>query len=193
MNWRIGLILAALAVALLMLFWRPFSSPEQQQKELDRTELQPDFVAEGLLTSIFNPQGKLEHRIESTRMAHYSVVGLTELTRPTYVTTIVDDEGNSQVWQLRADKGSYYNDERLLLEDNVRITNQDDEAFVQAMETEYLMVQMATQEVTTDHPVLIYGPQFEVRGLGLRANFQAQQMELTEHVQTVYYPQRAAQ
>lgn len=193
MNWRVGFILGAIAVALLLLFWRPFSSTEVRQDGLDRSELQPDFVAEGLFTRIFNPEGELQHRIESTRMAHYSVIGLTELTRPIYITTIVDSDGDSQVWQLRADKGSYYNDERLVLEDNVRITNEGGESFVQVMETEYLLIHLATQEITTDQPVLIYGPQFEIRGRGLRANLEAQQLELTEHVQTTYYPERAAQ
>lgn len=193
MNWRIGLILAAIAVALLLLFWRPFSSSDVRSDALDPSELQPDFVAEGLFTRIFNPEGELQHRIESSRMAHYSVIGLTELTQPVYITTITDDQGVNQVWQLRADKGSYYNDERLVLEDNVRITNEDGDAFVQALETEYLLIHLPTQEITTDHPVLIYGPQLEIRGRGLRANLEAQQLELTEHVQTTYYPQRATQ
>lgn len=192
MNWRLGFIIAALAVALIVLFWRPFSSPEPAEGVLDPTELQPDFVAEGLFTKLFNPAGELQHRIESIRMAHFSAIGLTELTEPRYITTIVDDEGNSQVWQLTADKGTYHNDERLELNDNVRITNIEGNAFIEALETEYLLIYLNTQEITTDRPVLVYGPQFQIRGQGLRANLEAQQLELINHVQTTYYPQRAA-
>lgn len=191
MNWRIGFILGCIGVALLFLFWRPFSGSPEDDLGLDPNELRPDFVAEGLFTRIFNPQGELQHRIESTRMAHFSIIGLTELADPVYITTIINDSGQPELWQLRADKGSYYDDERLILEDNVRITNEDGQSFVQAMETEYLTINTLTQVITTDRPVLIYGPQFEIRGQGMRANLEAQQLELTEHVQTIYHPERA--
>ncbi|RUO30599.1 LPS export ABC transporter periplasmic protein LptC [Aliidiomarina sedimenti] len=193
MNWRVSFILVSIAIALLFLFWRPFSEPEETLPQLDPAELQPDFVAEGLFTRIFNPDGELQHRIESTRMAHFSVIGLTELSNPVYITTIQRDDGVTELWQLRADRGNYYDDERLILEDNVRITNEDETSFIRAIETEYLTINTSTQVISTDHPVRIYGPQFEVQGQGMRTNLESQQLELTEHVQTVYFPERRSQ
>lgn len=193
MNWRIWTILAAIGVALVLLFWRPFSGPAPTSDLFDPSELQPDFVAEGLFTKLFNPAGELQHRIESRRMAHFSVIGLTELSEPKYITTLTDSDGQVQVWQLVADSGRYHNDERLELLDNVRITNVQGNAFINAIETDYLMIHLDTQDITTDHPVLAHGPQFEVRGQGLRANLEAQQLELINHVQTTYYPQRDPQ
>lgn len=193
MNWRIGVILAAIAVTLILLLWRPFSSTETASEGFDPAELQPDFVAEGLFTKLFNPAGELQHRIESRRMAHFSVIGLTELAEPRYITTIVNDDGQTEVWQLVADEGRYHNDERLELLNNVRITNVEGNAFIHALETDYLHIELTTQEITTDYPVRAYGPQFEVRGHGLRANLEAQQVELLNHVQTIYYPQTSTQ
>ena len=189
MNWRIGVILTAITVALVLLLWRPFSSEEPDTDHFDPTQLQPDFVAEGLFTKLFNPAGEIQHRIESRRMAHYSVIGLTELAEPLYITTAINNDGQTQVWQLVADEGRYHNDERLELIDNVRITNIDGSAFLHAVETDYLHIHLDTQDITSDYPVRAYGPQFEVRGQGLRANLEAQQVELINHVQTIYYPQ----
>lgn len=192
MNWRIGVILTTIAIALLLLLWRPFTSDIPVTSGFDPAELQPDFVAEGLFTKLFNPTGELQHRIESRRMAHYSVIGLTELAEPLYITTVTTQDGQTQVWQLVANEGRYHNDERLELIDNVRITNVDGTAFLQALETDYLHIQLDTQDITSDYSVHAYGPQFEVRGQGLRANFEAQQVELINHVQTIYYPHSPA-
>ncbi|MGX5913152.1 LPS export ABC transporter periplasmic protein LptC [Aliidiomarina sp. Khilg15.8] len=193
MNWRIALILSTLAVVLVLLFWRPFADKEEDQPLLDTEQLQPDFIAEGLFTRIFSAEGDLQHRIESTRMAHYSVIGLTELTQPTYRSTITLSNGSTEQWHVRADKGSYFDDDRLLLEDNVRITNEDGRSYIQAIETDSLTIDTLTQVISTDDMVLIYGPQFEVSGQGMRANLESQQLELSQHVQTIYYPQRSLQ
>jgi lipopolysaccharide export system protein LptC len=192
-NWRIGLILTTLALVLVFLFWRPFSDGVDDEPVLDTEQLQPDFTAEGLFTRIFSAEGTLQHRIESTRMAHYSVIGLTELTQPTYHSTIELSDGGTEQWHVRADKGSYFEDDRLLLEDNVRITNEDGRSYIQAIETDSLTIDTVTQVISTDDMVLIYGPQFEVRGQGMRANLESQQLELSQHVETLYYPQRDRQ
>lgn len=193
MNWRIGLILSTIALVLVFLFWRPFADDEDDEPVLDTEQLQPDFTAEGLFTRIFSAEGALQHRIESSHMAHYSVIGLTELTQPTYRSTIQLSDDRSEQWKVRADKGSYFDDDRLLLEDNVRITNEDGQSYIQAIETDSLTINTLTQEITTDAMVLIYGPQFEVRGQGMRANLELQQLELNQHVETLYYPQRGDQ
>lgn len=193
MSWRIGFILGCIAVALLFLLWRPFSTDSTGGEGLDPQDLQPDFVAEGLFTRIYAASGDLQHQVESVRMAHYSILNLTELTEPVYITTIVHDDGASERWRVSANEGRYYDDERLVLEHNVRIQNEDNTSFVQAIETEYLTIHTEQQTISTDQPVLIYGPQFEVRGNGLTARFEEQYLELNQHVQTVYYPERATQ
>lgn len=193
MNWRIGLILSTIVLVLVFLFWRPFADDEDDEPVLDTEQLQPDFTAEGLFTRIFSAEGTLQHRIESSRMAHYSVIGLTELTQPTYRSTIQLSDDRSEQWKVRADKGSYFDDDRLLLEDNVRITNEDGQSYIQAIETDSLTINTLTQEITTDAMVLIYGPLFEMRGQGMRANLESQQLELNQHVETLYYPQRGDQ
>lgn len=188
MNWRVTLILGLIAITLLVLFWRPFSDTDIDTPSIDPNELQPDFIAEGLFTRIFDGDGQLQQRIESTRMAHYSVIGLTELVSPVYISSIQRSDEQAEVWQVRADHGRYYDDDRLLLEDNVRITNEDESSYIRAIETDYLVINTVSREITTDHPVRIYGPQFEVQGQGMRANLESQQLELTDHVQTIYAP-----
>lgn len=193
MNWRIGFILGCIGIALVFLLWRPFSADRSGIEGLDPQDLQPDFVAEGLFTRIYASSGDLQHQVESVRMAHYSILNLTELTEPVYITTIAHDDGSHERWRVSADEGRYYDDERLVLERNVRIINEDNTSFVQAIETEYLTINTEQQIISTDQPVLIYGPQFEVRGNGLTARLDEQYLELNQHVQTVYYPERAAQ
>lgn len=192
MNWRIVFILLTISIALALLFWRPFATEQRQTPELDPEQLQPDFIAEGLFSRIFSADGELQHRIDSRLMAHYSVIGLTELTEPVYLTTIMRDD-QPERWQVTANKGSFYDDQRLILENNVQIQSLTEDNFIQTVETEYLVIDTQRQLISSNQPVLITGRHIVVQGQGLQVDLNAQQLELTKHVKTIYYPKRTDQ
>lgn len=183
MRRRVWIILILLFGAGALLFWRPFVDEEPQRPERP-AEMQPDFVAEGLVTQLFESDGRLAHRINATKMSHYSRIGLTELITPVYI-VYPDDTGAT--WQVTAEVGSFYDDQTLVLERNVTIKNLGDDDYIDRIETSYLVIDMLAETMTTEEPVTIRGINFIVRGDGMKADLYAEKLELYKHVETIYY------
>ena len=183
MNRQLSWILATLFVLGALLIWRPFDDAEDAGDEERFREVQPDFIAEGLRTRVYNADGELVHRINATKMTHYSPIGLTELMAPQYQVRMTE---NASAWQVVAEQGSFYDDKTLVLERDIVITHLTDSDYLERVETSYLTIDTLAETMVTDEPVTIYGRNFLVRGNGMIADLNAETLELNEHVQTTY-------
>ena len=56
------------------------------------------------------------------------------------------------------------------------------------MLTEYLIVDLKNESMSTEHPVSIHGPRLLIRGNGMTADLKAERMELKRHVKTIFQP-----
>lgn len=185
MNWRvIGIIILLFGAGILLLL-RPFSDSSNQDSAAAARLMQPDFTAYGLETKIFESDGVLAHKIRSEEMAHYNQIGLTELKQPQY--SIFSEDG-SETWQVSAEQGTFYDDKTLILERSVEIRALQESSPIQRVMTEYLVIDLANESMSTEYPVLMRGPQVVVRGDGLSADMSAEMMELKRHVKTVFQP-----
>jgi len=180
---RVWLILIILFGFGALLIWRPFMSADPSVTTTAPDQLEPDFTASGLASRIFDNNGKLMHRIQAQTMAHFSTIGMTELGRPVYW---VYTNGDVPTWRVEAEMGSFYDDETLVLENRVTITNLVEDDDVERIETEYLVVDMSDEQMTTDRPVTIIGVNYQVRGNGMKADLAADKLELYQHVETFY-------
>ncbi|WP_258807443.1 LPS export ABC transporter periplasmic protein LptC [Pseudidiomarina sp. CB1] len=183
MNRQLGWILAILFLLGALLIWRPFDQAEDAGDSDLFQEVPPDFIAEGLRTRVYNTDGELIHRINATKMTHYSPIGLTELMAPQYQVRVA---GNQSEWQVVAEQGSFYDDKTLVLERDIVITHMTDNDYLERVETNYLTIDTLAETMSTDEPVTIYGRNFLVRGNGMIADLNAETLELNEHVQTTY-------
>lgn len=184
MKRRIWVILVVLFGAGALLVWRPFVEPDDSLRPVRDSKVQPDFTATGLVTRVYEPDGRLAHRIEAASMAHFSQLGLTELQQPRY---IVYPSDGSATWQVTASFGSFYDDQTLVLEQNVVIKSLTESDYIEEITTDYLVVNMVTETMSTEQPVTIRGVNFVVRGNGMNADLYAERLELTRHVETIYH------
>ncbi|PTC01382.1 LPS export ABC transporter periplasmic protein LptC, partial [Thalassospira xiamenensis] len=178
MRRRVWLILILLFGAGAILFWRPFVDSDRTAVPATPATVKPDFTAEGLITKVFEPSGRLAHRINAEKMSHFSQLGLTELTNPVYV---VYPEDDTATWEVTADHGSFYDDQTLVLEQNVLIKSQGENDYIEEITTAYLVVNMVSETMTTEQPVTIRGIDFVVRGNGMVADLYAEKLELYRH------------
>lgn len=183
MNRQLTWILATLFILGALLIWRPFDSSEDEGDTTAFQEVPPDFIAEGLKTRVYNADGELIHRINATKMTHYSPIGLTELMAPEYQVRMAE---NQSEWQVVAEQGSFYDDKTLVLERDIVITHLTGSDYLERVETSYLTIDTLAETMITDEPVTIYGQNFLVRGNGMIADLNAETLELNEHVQTTY-------
>lgn len=189
MNRQLSWILAILFVLGALLIWRPFDDAETTADNPEFREIPPDFIAEGLVTRVYNTEGELVHRINAAKMTHYSPIGLTELAAPEYS---VQAKGQAAQWRVVAEQGSFYDDKTLVLERDIIISRLDDSDYLERIETSYLTIDTIAETMITDEPVAIFGENFEVRGNGMKADLRAETLELNEHVQTIFVVQRKA-
>ncbi|MCC5855830.1 MAG: LPS export ABC transporter periplasmic protein LptC [Idiomarina sp.] len=189
MNFRTWLIILLVGLTAVLLLWQPWDEQPDVISDIGTEQQIPDFTAEGLVTRIYESDGMLTHQIRAEHMAYFGQLRLTELQAPVYISNLRDmPVGAGELWQVKARKGRFINEEKLELIDDVEITNLSEIGYIRNISTDYLAINIVTQEMYTDSAVLITGPQFIVRGIGLRVNLETQQLELIEHVRTTYYP-----
>ena len=160
--------------------WR--SAKQEQTDTIDR-QLEPDFIAETLSSSIYNKEGQLSHIIDAQRMEHFSSLEFTHFEYPEYT---LYPKNSSKPWILTAKEATLYSNNRVILESRVRLVAADNDSLIQEINCKYLELDLNTNIISSDQTILIQGKDFTMYGSGLIVDLNTTQMTLTEHVQTIY-------
>lgn len=147
------------------------------------SELSPDFIAETLQTNIYNEKGYLGYVINAQRMEHYADLEVTYFEFPKYT---IYPKNNGAAWKITAKEGTLYNNNRVRLENRVRIVANNHDSLIQEIHGKYLELDLNTNILSSEQTILIQGKGFTMYGSGLIVDLNTNQMTLTEHVQTIY-------
>ena len=79
---------------------------------------EPNYRAKGMTSVFYDKSGMINHEVFAHGMEHYDTLGFTLFDKPKY--TIYTDQ-TDYPWQINADEGTLYEDERIELEQNVLI------------------------------------------------------------------------
>jgi len=180
--------LYTLAALVLLLGYITYSIIESRSSNFGATDtvenqLEPDFIAESLASSIYADDGKLSHTINAQRMEHYSTLEFTHFEYPKYT---LYDKNHNNPWQLSANEATLYNNNRVILESRVRLIATDKNSLIQEINCKYLELDLNTNIISSEQTVMIQGKDFIMYGSGLIVDLNTKQMTLTEHVQTIY-------
>lgn len=174
-------LLFLLILATNNLWWLD-SEPKQAEKQ-DETFLQPNYQASNMQTRLYNELGQLAHSIHADSMEHYDLLGFTLFQQPRYIIFIAEDEAP---WEVTAQQGTLYEDNRIQLETNVRITSEDEDGFIRTVTTSFIEIDLTGKTMTSDQSVTISGENYRISGNGFSADLTTKQFELLDHVQTIY-------
>ncbi len=136
----------------------------------------------------------------SDKIEHYTVDEQTLFTAPLvylYPTTSNEKEEeknanqnvdffSTQSWKLSANQARLTKDQILYLEGNVVAQNLTSDSRLQRIETESAVVNLKTQDMTSETQVKIKGKNFSSTGLKLVGNLRQQVATLKEQVKTYY-------
>lgn len=147
---------------------------------------QANYQAKNLRSTLYDTEGIITHRVFAKKMEHYEALGFTIFEFPLY--TIFTDR-TERPWEVQANEGTLYEDNRIQLEDNVRIKSLNAAGFVQTIETSFIEINLNDKTATSDQPVIITGPDYVIQSNGFVANLLTRKFELSDHVQTVFQPQ----
>jgi lipopolysaccharide export system protein LptC len=184
-----GLALIALLFATLtygIIEWR--SAKLTNPNTID-SELVPDFIAETLNSNIYNKNGKLSYGISANRMEHYADLAVTYFEYPKYTLypkTDVSADEQSSPWQISAKEGTLYSNNRVILENRVKLISTDKNSLIQEIHGKHLELDLKTNIISSEQTILIQGKGFTMYGSGLIVDLNSTKMILTEHVQTIY-------
>jgi lipopolysaccharide export system protein LptC len=183
---RLGLSISGLFILALLMYlptWMETPPEVRGNGELDA--LKPAYKAKNLTTTLYNQEGRLNHKVFAESMEHYDQLGFVLFQKPRY--TLYTDNATSP-WVVTAAEGTLYNNELIQLENNVLIENQTSDDFVKTITTQYIQINLDNKQMTSDQAVEILGKQYVIQSNGFNANLRTQEYELIDHVQTIYSP-----
>jgi len=183
MNRIYGLALLGLTIALITYNVIEWQRSDQVSIESIDAGLTPDFIAETLKSKTYNRNGSLSHVIDAQRMEHYADIAVTHFEFPNL--TLYPEDGDIP-WQVSAKEATLYANNRVRLENRVRLIATDKNSLIQEIHGKYLELDLNTNIVSSEQTILILGKGFTMYGSGLIVDINTTQMTLTEHVQTIY-------
>lgn len=160
--------------------WQSSSSSKQQTID---SELVPDFIAESLKSKMFNAQGDLSYIVNAQRMEHYTDLAITNFEYPNYT---LFPKKNKSTWQVSADEGTLHGNNRVKLQNSVRLVANDKNSLIQEVQGKYLELDLKTNILSSAQAIKILGKGFTIDGSGLIVDLNSNQMTLTKHAQTIY-------
>jgi lipopolysaccharide export system protein LptC len=149
--------------------------------------LLPNYEAKNLRSKLFDKDGNLTNQVSAEKMEHFDLLGFVNFIKPKY--TIYMQKDGSR-WQLTADEGTLYDNNRIELANEVIIRNLEPEDYIQTISTNFIEIDLITKTIASDQPLVISGTNVIINGIGFEANLETQKYELKNHVQTEYLPVR---
>lgn len=144
---------------------------------------EPTYQSEHTVTLVYNPVGGLNYKLIAEHVQQFAIEQITWFTRP--VATMYDED-KIATWTVKADRAKLTNDKLLYLYGHVEVDSLTPTSQLQHIRTESAVVNLVTQDVSSDDAVTLYGTGFNSKGMKMRGNLRNKTAELIEKVKTSY-------
>ncbi|KAE9525345.1 LPS export ABC transporter periplasmic protein LptC [Testudinibacter aquarius] len=185
-RWNIVLVVIALA----LLAWY-YSLNQQDNVDLAariQNSGSPDYIANQMETTLYSLDGRKQYVATADEVEYFQTQGDTLFKAP--VVYLFEASKNSdnlvRSWRLSADQAKISKDKILYLNDNVSIQSLLPESKIHSLQTSSAVVNLTTQDITSDTMVSVVGQSFTTTGKSLSGNLRQQIATLKEQVQTHY-------
>lgn len=177
------LILVLIFAAIMSFLWWPHIDDTVEKETIKADAAEPDYIAHGLKRTIYNDNGFVQTTVSAKTMRYFSIDALAEFTQPN-VTLFT--EYSIPNWNLTAQQGFLYANEKIVLENQVNATNLNKEEVIRYFQTAHLDVYIPEKRMQANQDVTVIGDNLIMQGKGMSADLDAKQVELTDHVKTTY-------
>lgn len=187
MNIRLTAILALIVMALLAWFYS-LNQTDSGLNGLIKSEQNPEYIGDKMQAVAYSPVGNKQYVATSDKVEYFDYDGHTDFHAPLVYLFDIQNEKTQQTesWHLSADKAKLTKDNMLYLQGNVVAQSMQPLSKLQRIETETAVVNLTTQDISSDQQVKINGLNFSSTGLKLSGNLQQQVATLKEQVKTHY-------
>lgn len=186
MNIRLNIILAVIAMGLSAWFYS-LNQEDDGLKALIKTSDSPEYVGHKMSTTVYSPTGKKQYLATAEKVEHYTSDGHTDFQQPLVLLLDIEiQNADKESWKLSANNARLTKDNRLYLDGNVIAQSLSAQSRLQRIETQSAVVNLTTQDISSDQMVKLNGQNFSSTGLKLTGNLQQQVATLKEQVKTYY-------
>ncbi|MFD0965949.1 LPS export ABC transporter periplasmic protein LptC [Seminibacterium arietis] len=187
MNIRLNIILLLVVLVLSTWFYQLNKKDDKNLSYLIKSQDAPEYVGQRMKTLIYSPTGKKQYAAQADKVAYFHSDKHTEFTYPVvYLFDLEDEKLGNQSWKISADKAKITQNDMLYLEGNVVAENLLPHSRLQKLATQSAVVNLKTQDISSDTTATISGLNFNSTGSKLVGNLQKQIATLKEQVKTHY-------
>ncbi|QUG74160.1 LPS export ABC transporter periplasmic protein LptC [Erwinia sp. E602] len=176
-------------VAIVLIGWN-LTDSDDADRNASADNGEPTYLSDNSHTVVYNPEGSLSYRLDSEKVTYFAAESVSWFDKPVMTTY---DENKVATWSVRADKAKLTKDRLLYLYGNVEVNSLTPEAQLKRITTDNALVNLVTQDITSDDRVTLYGSNFNSTGMKMRGNLRKKTAELIEKVKTSYEIQNAKQ
>ncbi|MEJ4046064.1 LPS export ABC transporter periplasmic protein LptC [Erwinia sp. SLM-02] len=176
-------------IAIVLIGWN-LADSDNSDSAVSSNDSEPTYLSDNSHTVVYNPEGGLSYRLISDKVTYFSADAISWFDNPKMTTY---DENKVATWSVRADKAKLTNDRMLFLYGNVEVNSLTKDSQLQTIKTDNALVNLTTQDVTSNDRVTLYGRSFNSTGMKMRGNLRKKTAELIEKVKTSYEIQNEQQ
>lgn len=189
-NAKKWLIILLSLIALGLIGWNLAGNDTEAPVNNVLDNAQPNYQTDDSVTFVYNPVGDLAYKLVSDKIDNYTADKVTWFTNPVLTTY---NEAGVPTWTVRSLKAKLTSDRILYLYNDVQVDSLSPDSQLQRISTQNAIVNLITQDVSSDDKVTIIGQGLNSTGLKMRGNLRSRTAELIEDVKTHYVLQKEEQ
>ncbi|MBP6122546.1 MULTISPECIES: LPS export ABC transporter periplasmic protein LptC [Providencia] len=182
-NTKKWLIIILSLIVLGLIGWNLSGSDSGQTTGSVINDGQPNYQTDDSVTFVYNPAGDLAYKLIATKIDNYTESKITWFSQPVLTTY---NEAGVPTWTVKAFKARLTSDRVLYLYSDVQVDSLNKESQIQQITTESAVVNLTTQDVSSEDKVTITGHGLNSTGLKMKGNLRTRTAELIEDVKTYY-------
>lgn len=176
-------ITVLLALAALALIGWTLADFDGEGDAVPLNTQEPTYQSQHTVTVVYSPTGKLNYKLVAEDVKYFTAEQLSWFTQP--VMTLFDENAVA-TWTVRADRAKLTNDRMLYLYGHVEVNSLTPTSQLEKIKTDNAIVNLVTQDVSSDDKVTLFGAGFTSNGMKMRGNLRNKTAELIEKVNTYY-------
>lgn len=176
-------ITVLLALAALALIGWTLADFDGEGDAVPLNTQEPTYQSQHTVTVVYSPTGKLNYKLVAEDVKYFTAEQLSWFTQP--VMTLFDEHAVA-TWTVRADRAKLTNDRMLYLYGHVEVNSLTPTSQLEKIKTDNAIVNLVTQDVSSDDKVTLFGAGFTSNGMKMRGNLRNKTAELIEKVNTYY-------
>ncbi|MDH2924105.1 lipopolysaccharide export system protein LptC [Nicoletella semolina] len=186
MNKRLNGVLLLMVAGLIG--WYLGMQPNEigDLSRLIKKQGEPEYIGRAVSAKVYDMHGQPQYFAKANEIKHYEQTAKTELFQP--LLYLFNTNTAKEQWKITANHAEITQEKLLYLTGDIRLENIEPNSRLQRLETQTLLVDLITQDISSESEVVSTGLGFNTSGIGLSGNLKKQIATLLKDTRTYLEP-----